>query len=200
MRGFTSFWWEVNSKMHFQGESHPFPLDNPGYWSVGSTHLLTWAVGTVLLWRQFSPQLLSFTRERFNRWSESSQLCRCFRSPKIQTAPENFELFPCKRSQEIWFLSWENQFGQPCWKGTVALWGFYIYAELFYFLLGCPAALQQTMWASGGSDSPCKFKSHFWEQGIHLRAEIITVSCRLSHPGRREGKLLAVRRNLVFLN
>lgn len=53
MRGFTSFWWEVNSKMHFQGESHPFPLD-PGYWSVGSTHLLTWAVGTVLLSRDSS--------------------------------------------------------------------------------------------------------------------------------------------------
>lgn len=179
----------VNSKIHFQGESHPFPLDNPGYWSMGSAHLLPWAVGTVLNSCQ-APEKDLAAQVRV------PQLCRCFRSPKIQTAPENFELFPYKRSQEIWCV-----LGKPVWPALLERHGsslgiLHLCRVMFYFLLGCPAALQQTMSASGGSDSPCKFKSHVGEQGIHLRAEIIAVSCRLSHPGSREGKPLAVQEKL----
>lgn len=46
--GFTSFWWEINSKIHFQGEeSHPFPLIilSVGVWEVLPCYL---SLGTVL--------------------------------------------------------------------------------------------------------------------------------------------------------
>lgn len=63
---FISFWWEVASTTHFEGESHSFPADNAGYWAQSCSEAYwTWLLLAQIVVKTISSdgsRLLSFNR------------------------------------------------------------------------------------------------------------------------------------------